>query len=99
MLLARRVVLSTTGIKSQFESASEIFQHSFLPIYKSRPRIVCFTLAQMKLCENSWPPKFNSLVVEPKVGMVLPLVLVRVTLTGQASRGGQVCSDSGAAVD
>ena len=80
---------------------SETFQHSFLSIcfLQENPGVGCFTLVQMKLCENSWLPKFNSLVVEPKVGMVLPLVLVRVTLTGQASRGGQVCSDSGAAVD
>ena len=46
------------------------------------------TLAQMKLCKKSWLPEFSSLIVEPKVGMVLPLALVRVTLTGQESRGG-----------
>ena len=51
----------------------------------------CFTLAQMKLCEESWLPKFSSLVVELKVGMVLLLALVRVTLAGWASRGGRVC--------
>ena len=48
---------------------------------KSWPRMGCFTLTQMKLCEKSWPRKFSSLVVEPKVGMVFPLALVRVTLT------------------
>ena len=45
----------------------------------------------MKFCEKSWPPKFNSLVVEPKVGMLLPLALVRVMSTGRASCGGRVC--------
>ena len=32
----------------------------------------------MKLCEKSWLPKFNSLIVELKVGMLLLLALVRV---------------------
>ena len=49
------------------------------------------TLAQMKLCKKSWLPEFSSLIVEPKVGMVLPLALVRVTLTGWASCGDRVC--------
>ena len=35
-------------------------------------------------------PKFISRLVEPKVGMVLPLALVSVTLTGRASRGGRL---------
>ena len=71
------------------KSSSIVFYKSVF-CKESWPRMGCFTLVQMKLCGKSWPPKFSSLVVQPKVGMVLPLALVRVMLMGRALRGGPV---------
>ena len=50
-----------------------------------------FTLVHMNVCAKRFPPRFSSLVVEPKVGILMLLALVRATMTSRESCDGCSC--------